>query len=139
MDQSREDATGRASAAIRLAALMYVVLGVGFGMGTIVTLRHHAVTGELPMTPWGFRALDGPFAQLGPGAFTALGWALVGTCALDTVAGIWLWRGRRRGGLLGLATTPVALGLGAGFALPFLLAGVPIRAALVVAGQRGLR
>ena len=139
MGQSRQDATGRASPAIRLAALMYVVLGIGFGMGTIATLRHHAVAGELPMTPWGFRALSGPFEQLGPGPFTALGWALVGTCALDTVAGVWLWRGRRRGGLLGLATTPVALGLAGGFALPFLLAGAPIRAALVVAGRRGLR
>jgi hypothetical protein len=40
---------------------------------------------------------------------------------------------------LSLATTPVALGLGAGFALPFLLAGVPLSAALVMAGRRSLR
>jgi hypothetical protein len=77
--------------------------------------------------------------QLGPERFTALGWALVGVCALDVVAGIWLWQGRRPGARLGLATTPLALALGAGFALPFLLAGAPIRAALVLAGRRSLR
>jgi hypothetical protein len=32
-------------------------------------------------------------------------------------------------------TDPIALVLGAGFALPFLLAGVPIRAALILAGH----
>jgi hypothetical protein len=78
--------------------------------------------------------MSGPFEQLGPGAFTALGSALVGVCVLEMVAGAWLWRGRRRGGWLGLATTPFALGLGTGFALPFLLVGAPIAAALVLAG-----
>jgi hypothetical protein len=92
------------------------------------------------MTPWGFRSLaGGPFEGLSPEAFTALGWTLVGVCALDIVAGIWLWQGRRRGAVLGFATTPFALALGAGFALPFLLAGVPIRVALVLAGRRSLR
>jgi hypothetical protein len=130
----------RASGAIRAAAAMYVVLGLGFGIGTAITLDHYARAGELPMTPFGFRSLaGGPFESLPPEQFAALGWALVGVGALDVVAGIWLWQGRRRGAALGLATTPVALGLGAGFALPFLLIGVPIRAALVIAGRRKLR
>jgi hypothetical protein len=41
----------------------------------------------------------------------------VGVCALDVVAGVWLWQGRQRGANLGLATTPLTLALGAGFAL----------------------
>ena len=125
--------------AIRAAALMYVVLGLGFGVATAITLDRYGRDGELPMTPWGFRSLSGPFEQLGPDPFTALGWALVGVCALDVVAGIWLWQGRRRGAWLGLAATPFALGRGAGFALPFLLLGAPIRASLVIAGRRSLR
>jgi hypothetical protein len=133
-------ASGRESAAIRAAAATYVALGIGFGAGTAVTLRLYARDGELPMTPWGFRSLaGGPFEQLTPEQFTALGWVLVGVCAADVVAGTWLWQGRRRGAILALATSPVALGLGVGFALPFLLAGVPIGAALVVAGRRSLR
>jgi hypothetical protein len=118
---------------------MYLALGAGFGVGTVVTLAHFTRHGELPMTPWGFRSLSGPFEGLGPGPFAILGWALVGVCVLDVVAGIWLWQGRRRGAWLGIVTTPLALGLGAGFALPILLLGAPIRAWLVLAGLRSLR
>jgi hypothetical protein len=132
-------ATNTVPPAIRAAAVMYAVLGIGFGVATAITLDRYARDGELPMTPFGFRSLSGPFEQLGPDAFTALGWALVGVCAVDVLAGIWLWQGRRRGAWLGLATTPLALGLGAGFALPFLLLGAPIRAALVIADRRSLR
>jgi hypothetical protein len=128
------------SAAIRAAAIVYLLLGLGFGIGTAITLRSFARSGELPMTPFGFRSLaGGPFEQLAPAQFTALGWALVSVCALDVLAGIWLWQSRRRGGAIALATSPAALALGVGFALPFLLVGVPIRAALVVAGRRSLR
>jgi hypothetical protein len=92
------------------------------------------------MTPWGFRALaGGPFDELSPEQFAVLGWTLVGVCALDVVAGTWMLQGRRRGAVLGLATSPVALALSVGFALPFLLLGVPIRTALVLAGRRSLR
>ena len=125
---------------IRAAAGMYVALGLGFGLGTVITLERFRQTGELPMTPFGFRSLaGGPFEQLTPDQFTALGWALVGVCALDVGAGVWLWQGRRKGAVLGLVTDPIAFALGAGFALPFMLVGVPIRAALVLAGRRSLR
>jgi hypothetical protein len=125
--------------AIRAASVMYVVLGVGFGASTAITLDHFARSGELPMSPFGFRSLSGPFEQLGPVSFLALGWVLVGVCALDVLAGILLWQGRRRGAVLGLATSPGAFVLGLGFALPFLLAGVPIRAGLVLANRRSLQ
>ena len=134
-----DDAHRQRLRAIRVAAAMYVALGVGFGVGTVITLDHLARHGELPMTPFGFRSLSGPFEQLGLGPFTALGWALVGVCVLDVLAGIWLLQGRRRGAWLGLTTTPLALGLGVGFALPFLLLGAPIRAWLAMAGRRSLR
>jgi hypothetical protein len=91
------------------------------------------------MSPFGFRSFSGPFEQLGSDRFTALGWALVAVCALDVLAGIWLWQGKRRGATLGLATTPFAFALGIGFALPFLLLLAPIRAGLVLAGSRNLR
>ncbi|MGI8791996.1 MAG: hypothetical protein ACR2H3_02275 [Acidimicrobiales bacterium] len=139
VQSTHDDVTHRASPAIRAAAVMYLALGLGFGAGTVITLAYLARDGELPMTPWGFRSLSGPFEKLGPSPFTALGLALIGVCVMDVVAGIWLWQGRRRGGLLGLATTPLAFVLGVGFALPFLLVGVPIRVALVLAGRRSLR
>ena len=125
---------------VRSAAALHVVLGAGFGVGTVLALTHFARHGELPMTPWGFRALGGgPFEQLDSGRFTALGLSLVVVSALDVLAGTWLWQGRRRGLRLGLATAAPAFGLSVGFALPFLLVGVPIRLALAVAGRRHLR
>ena len=131
--------SGSAPLAIRAAAVTYVVLGVGFGAGSVLTMASLARDGQLPMTPWGFRSMSGPFEQLGPGRFTILGSALVGVCALQVVAGAWLWQGRRRGAQPAVAATPLGLGLGAGFALPFLLVGEPIGAALVVVGRRSLK
>ena len=123
---------------MRIVALLFIA-DAGFGIAMPFTLAHLARTGELPMSPFGFRSFSGPFESLGRDAFTGLGWALVAVCALDVLAGIWLWQGKRRGARLGLATTPFALALGIGFALPFLLLLAPIRAALVVAGWRSLR
>jgi hypothetical protein len=123
---------------VRIAAVLFVG-DAAFGITMPFALAHLARTGELPMTPFGFRAFSGPFERLGPAPFTALGWALVGVCALEALAGTWLWRGQRRGAVLGLATTPAALALGSGFALPFLLIPAPIRAALVVARLQRLR
>ena len=128
----------RPSLGIRIAALLFVA-EAGFGLATPFTLAHLARTGELPMTPFGFRSLSGPFEALGRDAFIALGWALVAVCALDVLAGVWIWQGKRRGARLGLATTPFVLLLGIGFALPFLLLVAPIRAGLVLAGWRNLR
>jgi hypothetical protein len=119
---------------------MFLVLGLGFGAGALVALDHDRRHGEMPMTPWGFRAFaGGPFDDLSRDRFTALLWAVVGICALDVVAGALLARGRRRGGTIGLATSPVAFILSAGFALPLLLIGVPIRVALLLAGRGSLR
>lgn len=132
-------ATSPGSKAARAAGVMYVALGLGFGIGGAVTLWYFDRNGELPMTPFGFRSLAGPFEALGPGPFMGLGATLVGVCALDVLAGVWLWQGRRRGARLGLATSPVAFVLAGGFALPFLLVGAPLRTALVLAARRNLR
>ena len=102
-------------------------------------LPHLARHGELPLTPWDFRALAGLFEQLGPEPFAALGGILAGVCALDVVADVRLWQGRRRGAALGLAMSPLARALAGRFALRFLIAPVPIRAAFVLAGSRSQR
>ncbi len=54
------------SPAIRVAAVTYVALGLGFGVGALAALASLARNGELPMTPRGFRALNGPFERLDP-------------------------------------------------------------------------
>lgn len=125
--------------ALRVAGAVYLALGIGFGAGAVVTLLHLARHGELPMTPWGFRSMSGPFEDLGAERFSMLGWSFVAVCAIDVLAGIWLWQGRSRGARLGVVTSSLAFILGLGFALPFLLLGVPIRLALTWAGRGSLR
>ena len=100
--------------ALRVAGASYLVLGIGLGAGALVTLLHFARHGELPMTPWGFRSMSGPFYGLGARRFSMLVWSSVAVCALDALAGIWLWQGRRRGARLGMVTSPLAIILGAG-------------------------
>jgi hypothetical protein len=127
------------SRAAKAAAVAFAAPALGFGLPTPFVLDHLARTGELPMTPFGFRSHAGPFEALGPEAFTALGWVLVGVSALDTLAGVWLWQGRRRGVVLGAVTTPVTLVLSLGFAFPFLLLAIPIRLGLMAAARSSLR
>ena len=53
------------SLATRAAAVSQVSLGLGFGVGALWTVQHLSRHGELPMTPWGFRSMSGPFEVFG--------------------------------------------------------------------------
>ena len=86
----------------------------------------------------GLRAFAGPFERLGHRSFALLGAALIGVSALEAVAGVWLAQGRRRGAVLGLALTPFATILGR-VRLPFWLAPIPIRTAIILRTWRRLR
>jgi len=61
----------------RLAGAGQALLGAAFGIGALWATVHLRRTGELPMTPWGFRALSGPFERFGSDAFSAFGVGLV--------------------------------------------------------------
>ena len=124
------------SSAQRIAAVTLIATGLGFGVPTPLVLAHLRRTGELPMTPFGFRAMSGPFERLGPRAFRALLIALGAVCAADVAAGTLTWRGDRRGPRLAAIATPPGLVLGLGFALPFYLAAVPIWSLLLWLGRR---
>lgn len=138
MSGSGADAPDDRGGALRMAAALHVLLGLAFRVGSPPVLVYLARNGELPMSPFGWRCMAGPVEQLRPVPFMTLGWTLVAVCALDVAAGRWLWRGRRRGLLLGVATNASAFALGLAFALPVLVVGVPLRAALAWAGRGGL-
>ena len=127
----------------RLASLLYVVPGLGIAVATAAILLCDARLHELPMTPFGWRLLGGPYEQLGTDTLTGLGQslatALIVVSVLDMAAGIWLRQGRRRGAMLGVATTPISLLLGTLFVVPALWIIPPVRSVLAIAGWRRLR
>jgi hypothetical protein len=120
----------------RVAAAVLVAAGLGFGLPVPFVVDHLWRTGELPLTPFGFRAYSGPFEALGNEAFGGLLVALAAVCAADVAAGVLTWRGDPRGPRLAALATPPGVVLGLGFALPFYLAAVPIWSGLLLAGRR---
>ena len=128
-----DDDAPRTRGTYRVASVLYVFLGLAFGLSVPWVVAFLVDNGYLPLM-FGFRALSGPLEGFGRGAFLVAAGILVAVSLLDVIAGVLLWRGRRGGALLGLATDPIALALGWGFALPLLLIGVPVRALLVIAG-----
>ena len=139
MDSTPASPPIRVATATRAAGTVYVATGIGFGVGAVISLVYLARNGELPMTPFGFRSLSGPFEGLGTAWFSVIGWVFVGVCAVEALAGWKLWRGRPGGATIGLLTTPLAVVLGLGFALPFYLASIPIRLGLLALGRRAPR
>ena len=129
----------RSTGEARAAALSYILPAIGFGVPTPFVLWRFARTLELPMTPFGFRSHSGPFEALGRDRFIALGVVLMVSCLIDVLAGAWLWRGRRRGAILGVGATPLTLLMAYGFAFPFLLLAIPIRLVLTARAWSTLR
>ena len=142
-DEAAGSQVERSPRTTRIASLLYVVPGLGFAIATAAILLYDARRHELPMTPFGWRLLGGPYEQIGTDTLTGLGrvlgGALIGVSLLDLVAGIWLRQGRRRGAMLGVATTPATLLLGTLFVVPALWIIPPVRAILAMTGWRRLR
>jgi hypothetical protein len=124
----------------RIAAILYLVPGLGIAISTLMILAYQARRGELPMTPFGWRLMGSTVPGMGADQLTpmgtALAWLLIGVSAVDAATGRWLWQDRRRGRAVGLATTPVNFGLGLLFQVPFLILVPVLRAGLVIVGTR---
>ena len=92
------------------------------------------------MTPFGWRLMGSTVPGMGEHHLTptgmALAWVLIGVSAVDGATSRWLWQDRRRGRVIGLATTPVSFGLGLLFQLPFFIVVAPLRAGLVIVDFR---
>lgn len=127
----------------RVLALIYAVPGVGWVVSTLAVLAYHHTRGELPMSPFGWRMLAGPYPEITTDRLTGLGWALawllIAVSVVDIAIGRWLWQGRRRGALLALVMAPLSFALGWLFALPYLLLMAPLRAIGAGIARRDLR
>ena len=127
----------------RVLAVVYAVPGIGWTVATLAVLLYQQQRGELPMSPFGWRHLGGPYPEIGTTSLTPLGWALawvlVGVSIVDILIGRWLWQGRRRGAVVALVMAPLSFALGWLFALPYLLVMAPLRAIAALVAWRGLR
>ena len=126
----------------RVLALIYAVPGVGWTVATLAVLLYHRERGELPMSPFGWRFLGGPYPEIGTDRLTPLGWALawllIAVSIVDVSIGRWLWQSRPRGVKLALVMAPVSFSLGWLFALPYLIVMAPLRAIAAVVAWRDL-
>jgi len=124
----------------RIAAILYLVPGLGVAISTLGILAYQERHGELPMTPFGWRLMGSTVPGMGADQLTptgtALAWVLICVSAIDVATSRWLWQDRTRGRVIGLATTPVTFVLGLLFQVPFLIVVAPLRAGLVIADSR---
>lgn len=107
----------RSSLVTALTVLM-IVDALGWGLGTLPTLRYALKHGQLP-TFLGIRALSGPFEALGIQALVVAGIVFVATNLLKLLAAYWTWNLRMDGPVLQLILLAISAIFWYGFALPF--------------------
>lgn len=123
---------------IRLAAVMFALNGVGFGLSSLGASLYLARSGSLPVVA-GFRAFSGPFERIGWPAFT---WMLVlfGVLSLlELLPAVWLWRGLKAGAIAGVLLSGVNLVFWSGFDLPYAHLTGLLRVLFVAVGWKTLR
>lgn len=128
-----------AAAALRTAAVLLWVNGVGFGVFTIPAMRNLLAGEDVPVV-MGFEAYGGgPFERHGlPTTVWLLALFLL-VCVIQCVAGVLLWGGRTSGALLALAVLPFAGVFWWGFALPFGPVFAVAEVILILLNWRALR
>jgi len=131
--------TEKRAIAITAASILHL-LGLAWPL-MIPILRYVQHTGELPISPvGGFRIMGGGFIEaLGMRVMIASILLNGLTSVLDVLAGYWLWKSERRGGLLGLALMPVFMIFAIGWFVPLMMVLGPLRAGLIIRGWRNLR
>lgn len=124
---------------IRVAAIIFILVGAGFGLSAIPVIRYILRHNDLPVMMFGIRAFSGPFERLGWSTFTVLLGVFAVLSLLEVLAGVWLWRGLRQGAILGIILSGLNMIFWIGFALPIPLIGGPLRVLLVIVGWRSLQ
>ena len=117
---------------VKLAAVLSILVGLGFGLPCAYGIRYFSATGEI-WTFLGFPTYgEGPFEAIGIQTTVLLLPAFLVVCGLEVVMGWLLWRGLRAGAVLAVALLPLEFAFWIGFALPL---GPPLglaRAILVI-------
>jgi hypothetical protein len=128
-----------ADLAVRTAAGLLVLTGLGFGLPAVACIRSLANGQGIPIV-FGFPAYGGgPFERSGIETTIPLVAAFLVVCCLELVAAWLLWDGRAAGAWLSLALIPAGAVFWWGFALPFPPLFAIARTALLLYGWATLR
>jgi hypothetical protein len=139
MKQAATTARHKLSSTLTLAAILYCWFGLAFLVSSLLIVIYALQNGALPKV-LGIRMLAGPFSErLGLGATIAatIPWGVVNI--LEMLSGYWLWKSRRRGGVLGLVLFPAGLVFWIGYALPIMAVIGPLRLLLIAWVWKTLR
>jgi hypothetical protein len=105
--------------ALRVAAVLFALDGIGFGIPCVVGIRSLATGHGVPLI-LGFPSYGGgPFERFGIQSTVPLLCAFLVVCILELVAAWLVWDGRTAGAILGIGLLPVGAVFWYGFALPF--------------------
>jgi hypothetical protein len=104
---------------LRIAGVLSVILGLGFGIPGAYGTWYFANTSAI----WYFMGYPtngrGPFEDIGIETSVPLLAAFVMVCAAAVVCGVLLFRGRRAGIIMSVVLLPIELAFWVGFDLPF--------------------
>jgi len=125
--------------AITAASLLFVVLGAGWLIGLLYVVPYMAINRELP-NMFGIPAGSGRIYDAFGLDAAILALALnAAVQALSILAGVWLWKSRRRGAVLGAITVAVGPVFWYGFGLLFPPWIAVLQLGLMATGWRSLR
>ncbi len=125
--------------AITAASLLFIVLGAGWLVGLAYAVVYAAINSDLPIM-FGIPAGSGRiYDAFGLDAVIVALALLAAVQVLGILAGVWLWRSRRRGAVLGTITIAVGPVFWYGFGLPFPPWIAVLQLGLMAAGWRSLR
>jgi hypothetical protein len=121
-----------ADPALRWAAVLFAVNGIGFGLPGIYGIWSLATGRGIAMV-MGFPSYGGGvFERFGIKSTVPLLVAFLLVCILEVVAAFLVWNGQRAGAILGLALLPPGVLFWIGFSLPFPPVFAAVRTALLV-------
>jgi hypothetical protein len=125
--------------AIRIAALLFFLTGIGWPLGGLAVTLHMIRTGTRPLV-FGIHALEGPWtAVYDHQAIVVLHAIFLALTAVELLAGYWLWKFARKGAVLGLALQPLEAIFWYGFALPIPPLMGLLKMVLLASGWKRLR
>jgi len=136
-DTSKITGQGR-HPAITAASMLCYLIGVGWSVGSVPTIVYVIRNRALPMIG-PIRAMSGPFEALGLDAMILLALLFLVINLLHNLAGYWLWKSQRKGGILAISLLALSAIFWWGFALPIPPVLGLLLAGLLAAGWKSPR